>query len=370
MIKWILNTLNIAIFDGICWLKLHTYGGAVRAVHLYNRIVIQIENLQKVQDGRTVLAVETLGVAAGEICAVVGPAGSGKELLLAVLTGREHPTLGQVRIDGRDPAADQAAFSRQVGVMFAVDALYARQSVRDNLQFHARLRGLPNAQVQAVLERVGLADQARVRVDKLPSGLKRRLSFGIAALHDPTVLLLESPFAGCDEASLELLRRLIRAAAEAGSAVLILAENEAHLHGLCERIARLDQGRVVEVYEPGSAAAEEGRVPFKIPVRLEGSVALVNPADISYIEIEEGRTYLQTADARLPSQYTLAELEERLAGRGFFRAHRGYLVNLQHVLEVIPFTRDSYSLRIDDEAGTLIPLSKSAAAELRELLGF
>jgi ABC-2 type transport system ATP-binding protein len=63
-------------------------------------------------------------------------------------------------------------------------------------------------------------------------------------------------------------------------------------------------------------------------------------------------------------------LEQRLGRRGFFRAHRSYLVNLQHIKEVIPFTRNSFSLRLDDAGDTLIPLSKTAAAELRELLGY
>jgi ABC-2 type transport system ATP-binding protein len=72
----------------------------------------------------------------------------------------------------------------------------------------------------------------------------------------------------------------------------------------------------------------------------------------------------------LPTHFTLNELEERLLRSGFFRAHRSYLVNLQHVKEVIPYTRNSFSLRLDDEAGTEIPLSKSAAGELRELLGY
>ena len=77
-----------------------------------------------------------------------------------------------------------------------------------------------------------------------------------------------------------------------------------------------------------------------------------------------------TRDGRLPTQFTLGDLEGRLARSGFFRAHRGYLVNLQHVKEVIPFTRNSFSLRLDDPEGTLIPLSKAAAGELRDLLDY
>jgi ABC-2 type transport system ATP-binding protein len=110
---------------------------------------------------------------------------------------------------------------------------------------------------------------------------------------------------------------------------------------------------------------------LKIPVKNEGSVALVNPSDVLFATAEEGKATIQTVhDEALSTQFTLSELEARLVQRGFFRAHRSYLVNLQHVTEVIPFTRDSYSLRLDDAQGTLIPLSKTAAGELRELLGY
>jgi ABC-2 type transport system ATP-binding protein len=96
----------------------------------------------------------------------------------------------------------------------------------------------------------------------------------------------------------------------------------------------------------------------------------VNPSDILYALVRDGKTWLQTTAECLPTQFTLTELETRLGRRGFFRAHRSYLVNLQRVKEVIPYTRNSYSLILDDAANTEIPLSKSSAAELRELLGY
>ena len=85
---------------------------------------------------------------------------------------------------------------------------------------------------------------------------------------------------------------------------------------------------------------------------------------------QDDRAFLHTTDGRLPTQFTLTELEKRLSLSGFFRAHRSYLVNLQHVKEVIPYTRDSFTLKMKDEAGTQIPLSKSAARELRKLLDY
>jgi ABC-2 type transport system ATP-binding protein len=331
--------------------------------------VIELEGLQKVVDQNLVVDIEALTVETGEIAALVGLAGSGKARLLELLIGQSRPTVGTLRLAGVDPLLDREQFSRQVGVLFSEDALYEHQSPRANLVFHCRLRHLAKSRAAEVLAQVGLADHANARLDKLPSGLVRRLAFGRAILHSPTVLLLVEPFAKCDEASISLLSSLMRQLADDGAALLILADDAANLAGLCNTIHVLDQGRIVESYKP----EEEERgaeLPFKIPARLEDKVALVNPGDILYADAEGGRAFLQTADGRLPTQFTLSELEQRLSRSGFFRAHRGYLVNLQHVKEVIPYTRNSFSLVLDDAAGTEIPLSKSAAAELRELLGY
>jgi ABC-2 type transport system ATP-binding protein len=330
--------------------------------------VIQIDGLQKVIDQNTVVDIPVVNVNAGAIVALVGPAGSGKTALFDLLIGRSKPTLGTLRLAGVDPHSDRVRFSRRVGVLFAEDGVYKHRSPHANLVFHCRLRGLPKSRVADILTQVGLADQARVKVDKLSPGLVRRLAFGRAILHDPKVLLLVEPFTKCDEATIVLLSRLIRERAEAGAAVLILADDAANLADVCHTIHVLNQGRIVDSYQP--QAEPRAELPFKIPVRMQDKVALLNPSDILYALAQEGRAFLQTTEERLPTQFTLSELEERLARSGFFRAHRGYLVNLQHVKEVIPYTRNSFSLILDDAAETEIPLSKAAASELRELLGY
>jgi ABC-2 type transport system ATP-binding protein len=329
--------------------------------------MIEIRDLQKVIDGKPVLDIAALTVAAGEIVAVVGPVGSGKDHLLDLLIGKTQPTVGDVRMGAMDPR-ERDSFSRLVGVMFNEDGLYTRQSVQQNLNFQARLYGIDKTRVDRVLTLVGLSDHANIRADKLPSGLARRLAFGRSILHQPKTLILVEPFERCDESSIALLTRLIRNLAEEGIAILILADDNANLHAICDTIYLLNQGRIIESYRPGEV--QQSTLPFKIPVRLEGKVALINPVDILFADAAEGRAILQTRDERLPTQFTLSELEERLSRSGFFRAHRSYLVNLQHVKEVIPYTRNSFSLRLDDDENTEIPLSKSAAGELRELLGY
>jgi len=330
--------------------------------------MIELKSLQKVIDRKTAIDIEALSVKAGEIAALVGPVDSGKDTLFELLTGQSRPTAGEVLLAGVDPFVEQGQFSRQVGVLFSEDNLYKRQSAHGNLRFYCRLRRLPRSRAGEVLAQVGLADHAGTRVEKLPSSLVRRLAFGRAILHDPAVLLLVDPFAKCDDASISLLSKVMRQQADDGAALLIIADDTANLTSLCDTIYRLDQGRIVDVYKPEEERRSE--LPFMIPARLEGKIALVNPVDILYVVARDDRAILQTTEGLLPTQFTLTELEKRLARSGFFRAHRGYLVNLQHVKEVIPYTRNSFSLRLRDAVGTEIPLSKSAASELRKLLNY
>lgn len=329
--------------------------------------MIELSGVQRVAGGLTALQIEALNVPAGETAAIAGAVGSGRDILLDLLLGRERPSAGTVRVAGLDPAAEPTALAHQVGVVFAGNRLYDRQSVQSNLNFFARLHGLDRDRVRDVLALVGLADQGAMRVDRLPAGLARRVAFGRAMLHDPELLIVEEPFSECDETTRQVLRRLLIQRHAAGRTTLILSAERAGLDDLCQIIYLLEDGRITGVIRP---AESDASLPFKIPVKQEGRVALVNPADILYAEAHDGRVMLHTTTEQLEAPFTIAELEGRLARRGFFRAHRSYLVNLQHVREIIPYTRSSFSLRLADAADTKIPLSKEAAAELRELLDY
>jgi ABC-2 type transport system ATP-binding protein len=330
-------------------------------------MMIEIRDFQKIVDRHTTLDIPLLIVDSGEVAAVVGSMGSGIETLFDLLIGKLRPSAGVVHLAGVEPV-DKGGFSRKVGVLFAEDALYKRQSPKSNLLLQCQLYGMPKSRALEVLEQIGMADQANTSLEKLPSSLSRRLAFGRAILHQPAVLLLYEPFARCDEPTITLLNRLTRRVAAEGAAVLILADDMLRLEALCDRIYQLQQGRLILPTSSGEDARSSFQI--KIPVRSEDKVVLVNPGEILYIEAEGGHTCLKTPDARLVTQFTLNELEERLSRSGFFRAHRSYLVNLQHIKEIIPYTRNSFSLRLDDPAGTEIPLSKTAAGELKDLFGY
>ena len=128
------------------------------------------------------------------------------------------------------------------------------------------------------------------------------------------------------------------------AAILIISGDGSALTPLCDHIYELQDGHIVEA----QAAPVEPvpQQPFKIPVKTEDKVLLLNPSEILYADASGDRAFLVTSEGRLPTQYTLTELEKRLARSGFFHAHRSYLVNLQHVKEVIPFTRNPFSLHL------------------------
>lgn len=330
--------------------------------------MIVLTDLQKVHDQTTVIDIPSLQVKGGEIAALFGPVDSGKDVLFQLLTGSASPTKGSVLLAGVDPYHDREAFSRLVGILFAENTLYKRLSVIENLQFYCRLYRLPKTRAVEVLEQIGLADQTGVSAEKLSSNLSRRLALGRAMLNHPRVLLLADPFAGCEQASIKLISQVIRKQADSGTAVLLFTQDTTNLEKFCDMVYHLNQGRIIKAYDPRQE--QQRQRPFMVPARSNDKIILVDPAEILYVFAQEDHTYLQTLGERLPTQFTLAELEKRLSLSGFFRAHRAYLVNLQQVKEVIPYTRDSFSLRLKDSAGTEIPLSKSAERELRELLGY
>ena len=330
--------------------------------------MIEIRNLQKVVDGQTVVDIESLTIEPGRVAGFVGPVDSQLGVIFELLTGQSRPTAGSIQISGIDPYRDRGQFSHQVGVVFVEDNLYQRQSVLVNLNFYRRLYRLPAERVQEIIGLVGLADQADTIVGELSPGLARRLAFGRAILHQPAVLLLNEPFKESDAATITIISSLVQEFARDGTIILILSSEDQQINLVADVVFRFNQGLVVDTYYPGEEQRES--LPFKIPAKLEHTVALVDPAEIYYAFAQDDRTFVQTGDGSLPTQFTMAELEQRLSRSGFFRAHRSYLVNLQLVKEVIPYTRDSYSLRLKDPEGTKIPLSKSAARELRDLMGY
>lgn len=329
--------------------------------------MLQVRRLEKIIEGRSVLTMDALDIETGEVVAVIGPVQSGKTLLIQLLAGLVPPSGGSIAVNG-EPASP-------VGVLFAEDLLYEHQSALDNLTFYGQLFGLPANHAHEALAQVGLSDQASTPVSKLAPSLSRRLAFARVFMGPHRVLLLDQPVLRADLETQALFARLIKQRAAAGAAILLTDEDLTWAGRCCTRVIELEEGRAANTYSLESAGdrgapAPEHFMPFKVPARKEDRILLYDPGDILYAHSREGKTYLRTAGEEAVTNFTLQELESRLAGRGFFKAHRAYLVNLQHVKSVIQYTRNSYNLQLNDEQQTMIPLSRQFEKELQALLGY
>jgi ABC-2 type transport system ATP-binding protein len=337
--------------------------------------MLQIRRLEKMRDGRSVLSIDALDIEAGEIVAVIGPTGSGKTLLIHLLAGVLASSGGSILLAGEIISLEAREVRRHIGVLFEEDLLYERQSVRSNLQFACSIYGLADSRIETVLGQVGLSDQARRSVGKLALSEQRRLAFARVLLGQHRLLLLNQPILRADLNTQELFARLLKQAAAEGAAVLLTDEDLTWASMCCTRVVELESGRIVNDYAfessaSPSPAASERFTPFKITARKEDRILLYDPGDILYATSRESKTYLRTACEEAVTNFTLQELESRLSGRGFFKAHRAYLVNLQHIKAVVQYTRNSYMLQLDDQQESMIPLSKQSEKELQELLGY
>jgi len=161
---------------------------------------IEVEGLTKVFGEKKVVDGLSLSVRRGEIFGFLGPNGSGKTTTIRMLCGLLTPTAGKGACLGYDILTQQEEIKRRVGYMTQRFSLYSDLTIRENLEFVARIYGLadPRGAAQRALERLGLADRGRQLAGELSGGWKQRLSLGACTLPNPELLLLDEPTAGVD----------------------------------------------------------------------------------------------------------------------------------------------------------------------------
>ena len=186
-------------------------------------IAIEVEGLTKSFDGRIVVRDLSLKVPKGEIYGFLGPNGSGKTTTIRMLCGLLTPDSGRGTCLGYDILTQSDEIKREVGYMTQRFSLYEDLSIRENLEFVARVYGVPNPRAAATeaIQRLGLSGRANQLAGELSGGWKQRLALGACILPQPRLLLLDEPTAGVDpKARREFWDEIHRLAAE-GITVLV-----------------------------------------------------------------------------------------------------------------------------------------------------
>ena len=219
---------------------------------------IEVENLTRDYNGLRAVDHISFTVEPGEIFGFLGPNGAGKTTTIKMLTGQLRPTEGTARVMGCDVVEERQQLKPQIGVVFDSQNVYERLSARDNLIFTARLYGVKKQRVDTVLKRVGLAKRAKDKVKKYSNGMKQRLVIARALLHKPQVLFLDEPTRGLDPNIARDIRAFVVKLATQGVTVFLTTHYMEEADHLSNRVAILDQGRIVALGTPADLKAQHG----------------------------------------------------------------------------------------------------------------
>ena len=192
------------------------------------------------------------------LTAIIGPSGAGKSTLLGVLTGRTKPTTGVIELGGNNLHENFQILSRQIGSVPQADILHTRLTVRQALNYGAKLR-LPSdttkaersARVEEVMTKLELTERAELRIDRLSGGQRKRASIGLELLTSPKLLVLDEPTSGLDPGLDAHVMETLRNLADDGQTVVLVTHSVDNLN-FCDNVILLASGGRVAYAGPAS----------------------------------------------------------------------------------------------------------------------
>lgn len=190
-----------------------------------------------------------LKIQRGEIFGLLGPSGAGKTTLIKILTGQLCQTEGEAMLLGSNTRHAQDVH-RKLGMMMDNFGLYERLSCYDNLKVFAGIYNVSGKKVDEALKKVGLLGDKKSPVMKLSKGMRSRLSLARAVMAQPEVLFLDEPTSGLDPATAAEIHKLIQDEQRRGATVFLTTHNMEEAHKLCDHVALLNEGNIVEYGEP------------------------------------------------------------------------------------------------------------------------
>lgn len=206
--------------------------------------MIEINNVTKKHGAKTAVEGVSFTAKPGRVTGFLGPNGAGKSSTLRILLGLDRPTAGTTLIEGK-PYASLSQPLRTVGAMLdGASAVPERRGI-DHLRWIAQSNRIPTQRIAEVLETVGLAEAAKIRVRKYSLGMKQRLGLAAALLGEPRILVLDEPVNGLDPEGIRTIRTFLRRYADQGNTVLLSSHLMGETAETVDDIVVINKGHII-----------------------------------------------------------------------------------------------------------------------------
>ncbi len=275
--------------------------------------VIEVQDLRKHYGEVKAVDGISFSVHVGEIFGFLGPNGAGKTTTIEIIEGYKKADGGRVTTLGLDPHRDGYALKERIGIMLQETSLYPDLRVDELLRLFASYYR-DAADIDALLEMIGLEEKKRAFVRELSGGQRQRVVFVLALINDPELLFLDEPTAGLDPQSRRAIWEWIRLAREKGKTVFLTTHYIEEAEDLCDRVAIIDRGQIIALDTPRRLMADlavEQRIEFVIEGRLDAGRLEAIPGVARVMDEGEGAFTVHAPEAQpvLKSLITLAETE-------------------------------------------------------------
>lgn len=213
-------------------------------------------------DGTEAVTDVSLEIPHGEFFGFLGPNGAGKTTTIKMLVGLLKPTGGEITLNGYDIEAEPQGIRESIGYMAQDTSVDGELTARENIQFACELYGVPSSQqaerIDQLLDLVDLTDVADKKAREFSGGMKKRLDAATALVHQPPIVFLDEPTAGLDPASRLRLWDYFRDINDQGTTIFLTSQYLEEVDQLCERLAVIQDGTIVETDSPEALKQQVG----------------------------------------------------------------------------------------------------------------
>ena len=261
---------------------------------------ILISNLTKKFKDKTALKEISFSISSGEIFGFLGPSGAGKTTTINILTGQLPPDEGEVKILGKDCAQLTSDDFLELGIMSDNVGFYDRLSLYDNLLFFAKFHSVEISYLDHLLKRLKLYDDRFNKAEKLSTGMKQRMLLIRAILHSPKVIFLDEPTSGMDPTLSQIVHELLLEIKNSGATIFLTTHNMDEATKLCDSIALLHEGKIVEQGSPREIIDKYSQTD-KVKISYFDGREIIVPKEEAYKYLGENTKTINTLETSLES---------------------------------------------------------------------